>query len=323
MGSNPTPRTTIGTYGSYNLPLKHREVLAKYLNFLLSSKALKPCTIERKVRAIKSLLKHGVALTPESVISFLNKVDWSSGTKDLVLDAFKDYLRMIGLKVELPKIRVEDKLPFIPSENEIDTLINAARLKLMVFLRILKETAIRPIEAWRLKWTDIDYNNGSITITPAKYGKARRLKISKETLKLLMKLPRRNSYVFSPSGNPERFERELKHFARNFQKLRKRLAESCGNERLKLISFRTFRHWKATMEYLKFKDIMYVKELLGHRSIIHTTRYIHLAKTIMKTPSQWICKVARNSEEAKELIEAGFEYVCTTPEGVMLFRKPK
>jgi len=27
--------------------------------------------------------------------------------------------------------------------------------------------------------------------------------------------------------------------------------------------------------------------------------------------------------EVAKLIEAGFEYVCTTPEGVMLFRKRK
>jgi hypothetical protein len=36
-----------------------------------------------------------------------------------------------------------------------------------------------------------------------------------------------------------------------------------------------------------------------------------------------VCKVAHSAEEAKALIEAGFEYVTTTPEGLMLFRKPK
>ncbi|MEM2466620.1 MAG: hypothetical protein QXZ47_04925 [Candidatus Bathyarchaeia archaeon] len=61
---------------------------------------LKASTVERKVRALKSLLRHNVALNPESVISFLNSVNWSCGTKDLVLDAFKDYLRMEGLNAE-------------------------------------------------------------------------------------------------------------------------------------------------------------------------------------------------------------------------------
>jgi hypothetical protein len=32
---------------------------------------------------------------------------------------------------------------------------------------------------------------------------------------------------------------------------------------------------------------------------------------------------AKTTEEAKELVEAGFEYICTTPQDVMLFRKRK
>jgi hypothetical protein len=32
---------------------------------------------------------------------------------------------------------------------------------------------------------------------------------------------------------------------------------------------------------------------------------------------------AKTSNEAKELIESGFEYVCTTPDNIMLFRKRK
>ena len=320
MGSNPTPRTFIGTYGSYHFP--QEEVLARFISYLLGKGMLKPTTIERKVRALKSLLRHGVALNPESVISFLNSVSWSSGTKDLVLDSFKDYLRMEGLNIELPKVRVEEKLPFIPSESELEALITAARGKLTVFLKLLKETALRPIEAWRLKWSDIDFANCTVAVSPAKYGKARKLKISMETLNLLMKLPRKNSYVFSPSGKPERFEAELNHFTRNFEKIRRRIAERTANSRFKLISFKTFRHWKATMEYLKFKDIIYVKEFLGHKSIINTTRYIHLANAISRETSEWICKTAQTVEEAKQLIEQGFEYVCEM-EGKKLFRKPK
>ncbi|MEM3536810.1 MAG: site-specific integrase [Candidatus Bathyarchaeia archaeon] len=322
VGSNPTPRTLPEPTVLGSTPFERGEVLAKYLGFLLSSKSLKASTVERKVRALKSLLRHGVALNPESVISFLNTVNWSSGTKDLVLDAFKDYLRMEGLNVDLPKVRVEEKLPFIPSEGELESLIAATKGKTMVFLKLLKETALRPIEAWRLKWSDIDFSNAAITVSPAKYGKARKLKVSEETVKLLMNLPKKNSNVFSPSGNPEKFEQELNHFARNFGKIRRRLAERIGNERLKLISFRTFRHWKATTEYLKFRDIIYVKEFLGHKSITNTTRYIHLAKAITRQANEWICKTASNIEEAKQLIEQGFEYV-TEMDGIKLFRKPK
>jgi len=297
-------------------------VLGRFLAFLLSRKVLKASTVERKVRALKSLLRHGVALTAEAVVSFLNTVNWSCGTKDLVLDAFKDYLRMEGLNVDLPRVKAEEKLPFIPSEVELEALIAASRGKTAAFLRLLKETGLRPIEAWRLKWSDLDFANLTVTVTPAKFGRARRLKVSRETMDFLLRLPRVNAYVFSSSGKPERFEQELEHFTRNFQKVKRRLAERTGNPHFRLISLKTFRHWRATMMYLKTRDILYVKEFLGHRSLSSTMRYVHLANALTGGTGEWICKTAKTVEEAKSLIEQGFEYVCEM-DGVKLFRKPK
>jgi len=37
----------------------------------------------------------------------------------------------------------------------------------------------------------------------------------------------------------------------------------------------------------------------------------------------FISKVAKNAEDACKLAEAGFEYVCTTPESLLVFRKRK
>jgi hypothetical protein len=34
-------------------------------------------------------------------------------------------------------------------------------------------------------------------------------------------------------------------------------------------------------------------------------------------------RVARNAKGERALVEAGFEYVATTPDGLMLFRKTK
>jgi hypothetical protein len=59
---------------------------------------------------------------------------------------------------------------------------------------------------------------------------------------------------------------------------------------------------------------------LGHKNIKNTLRYIHL---ISFDKNEWICKATRTTEEAQKLVEADFQYVVTTPEGLMLFRKPK
>jgi len=48
------------------------------------------------------------------------------------------------------------------------------------------------------------------------------------------------------------------------------LAFKLGNPRLLKIGFHSFRHWKGTMEHHKTKDIIHVKELLGHKNIQNT-----------------------------------------------------
>lgn len=73
------------------------------------------------------------------------------------------------------------------------------------------------------------------------------------------------------------------------------------------------------MEYARTKGLLYVKELLGHRNIQSTLIYTQLVNF---DSEEFTCKVARNVEEAKGLIEAGFEYVCDFND-VKLFRKRK
>jgi len=52
-------------------------------------------------------------------------------------------------------------------------------------------------------------------------------------------------------------------------------------------------------------------------------KYIHLAQILFKeTNDDFTCRVAKNIEEAKQLIEVGFDFVHEF-NGVMLFRKRK
>ena len=87
---------------------------------------------------------------------------------------------------------------------------------------------------------------------------------------------------------------------------------------------RTIRPWKATIEYHKTKDILYVKNLLGHKKIENTEIYITLEKNIFGDPyhQEFHAKVVSTSEEIKALLEVGYEYVCEK-EGLLYFRKRK
>lgn len=114
-------------------------------------------------------------------------------------------------------------------------------------------------------------------------------------------------------------EKALDHFRRNFDKSRRKLAAKLQNPRLLKISFKTLRHFKATMEYSRTKDILYVKEMLGHKRIENTLVYTHLVNF---ESDEYTVKVATSLEECTALLEVGFEYV-TDFEGKKLFRKRK
>lgn len=75
------------------------------------------------------------------------------------------------------------------------------------------------------------------------------------------------------------------------------------------------------MEYHKTKDILYVKQLLGHRNIKNTLLYTQLVKFRVED-DEFVCKVAKTPTEVQELIENGFESICDM-EDLKFFKKRK
>lgn len=67
-----------------------------------------------------------------------------------------------------------------------------------------------------------------------------------------------------------------------------------------------------------------MKKVLGHKSILTTQRYVDIYPEIYGNiqPEDYICEIASKVEEAKKLVETGFEYVCEI-NGEQLFRKVK
>lgn len=90
------------------------------------------------------------------------------------------------------------------------------------------------------------------------------------------------------------------------------------------IHFHTFRHWKATIEYHRTKDIIQVQSMLGHKRINNTQLYITLEQAIFNEGDndEYTTRITKTIKGARALLEAGFEYV-TDMDGFKLFRKRK
>jgi integrase len=292
------------------------EASGKIVEFLwwLKKQGYAESTIKSRVKLLKRLVKLGANLfDPDSVKEVIAKQDtWNPGRKELAVEAYSSFLTMLGGAWNPPRYKRIPKLPFIPLESEIDQLIACFGSKMAALLQLLKETGIRLGEAVRIKWQDIDFQSGVIRITPEKGSNPRVLKLSGKLLQMLNNI-RRNAEtenVFPSKSCIEAY----------YYRKRKQIAAKLCNPRLLQISFHTFRHWKATMEYAKTKDILHVMKILGHKSIQNTLVYTQL---IDFKSDEYVCKTAENAREAAKLVEGGFEYVCTTPEGIMLFRKRK
>ena len=273
-------------------------------------------TIKMNASILRILHRRGADLyNPESVKEVIAKQSWSQNRRKNVINAYDLFAKFVGLKWQKPKCRPERKIPFIPTEQELDALIAASGKKLAALLQLLKETGMRVGEARRLRWIDIDFQRRVVIMNaPEKNGNPRIYNVSKTLINMLNALPRKSERIFGDSPNA---------LKASFYHKRKALAAKLKNPRLLRIGFHTFRHWKATMEYHKTKDILHVQRLLGHKNIENTMIYIDVERALFQTSNdEFHVRVAKSPEEIKALLEVGFEYVCEK-DGLLFFRKRK
>ena len=268
------------------------------------------------MKLLEILRKRGASLAdPESVKETIALQDhWSKGTKYQTVQAYSKFAKLNGIEWTAPKYRRARKKPFIPLEKELDALIASCGKKTATTLQLLKETAMRIGEALRLDWIDVDSERNCVTVNdPEKNGTSRQIEVSNKLLAMLNRLPKKNNKVFGGIT--------AKGASSNFYLQRKKAAFKLQNPRLKRITFHTFRHWKATMEYHKTKDILHVMRLLGHRDINTTLIYTHL---VSFKSDEYHVATAKTKKEKTQLLSEGwkFEFQDRT-DGLIYFAKRK
>jgi len=292
------------------------DINGKFIEFLmyLKKQGYAETTQRSYGLILKSLVKHKVDITnPEDVKQFIAKQECGSGRKWNIAKTYTLFLKMQGMMWQKPRYKPIEKFHFIPIENEIDALIGSCSKQVSCFLQVGKETAARRGEIYNLTWTDLDFVTKTIRITPEKGSKPRIFRMTDKLTTMIGRLKKTQNRIWSYTGTH--------NLDRSFRRQRKRAAYKLGNPRLEQITFHTLRRWKASIEYAKCKDSYYVQEFLGHKDSRSTERYIQRLRN--PNDENFICKTAKTDEDAKELIENGFEYILTTPNQLMLFKKLK
>jgi len=254
---------------------------------------------------------------PYEVKEFLSKVKWQNSTKHTAVIDYTGYLRFLGKTWNKPKYTPQEKIYFIPTEAELDTLIAASCKNLAALLQFLKETAVRIGEACKVEWTDLDYQNHTATINHPEKGSLPRLqRISDKLIAMINQLPKTQKPVFLATSSQQGIRK-------TFESMRARTAEKLQNPRLLKIHCHTFRHWKATTMMLKGTDSYFIRQLLGHKTATMTDRYINIVKSLLGNgDEQYICKCVEATDKIgiMRLIEDAYTK-ADEADGIHFYRK--
>jgi integrase len=266
-------------------------------------------------KSLTYISKHADLNQPEQVKQFIANLQTTNCYKRNLIIVYNKYCKYYQITWEMPHYKIDAKTIKIPTTAQIDRLIASSGRTLSIKLTISKETGLRPIELQNLKVKDIDLEQKTIYPTTAKNGTARKLKISNNlqaTLQNYININRLNP-------NDNLFKGTAERYGNHYRKMRNSLAKKLNDPTLKQVKLYHFRHYYATRLYEKTRDILYIKQQLGHASINNTLKYTQLTNI---NEDEWTSRTANNVKEDQELIDAGFEYV-TERDGTKLYRKRK
>lgn len=115
-----------------------------------------------------------------------------------------------------------------------------------------------------MKWTDLDFTMGVITITMSKSGKGRKIPMSGAVAEALGAVPRRGEFVFWNEETKDRLK-----------DVKGPWAAACSRAKITGVRLHDCRHTALSTMIRNGADIATVQKIAGHSSILMTSRYLH------------------------------------------------
>lgn len=263
----------------------------------------RPRSIECYARCLHDLARHSRRppdqLSADEVRAFLlhrRDVDGVSlSTQRIYTFAFRYfYGRFLGRKdiaESLPIPRVHQKLPEVPTREEVRQLLAAARCRRdHAFLSLAYATGLRVSELVALQVQHIDAESGLIRVVDGKGGKDRVVPLSPVLLDTLRRYwaevrPARPWLFAGHDGT-----RHLSIGAGQ-QVVRRTAARA---ELTRWISTHSLRHACATHMLEDGVDVRLVQQILGHENLLTTARYLRVCEERMRHAVGPLDRLAQN-----------------------------
>lgn len=222
---------------------------------------------------------HGLCCQKQCVMRFLierkNKSS-SSATTALVLNAINFFKRSILKHTDMLDIRFPRKaikMPTVLSRQEVHQLVGCiSNKKHKLLIALAYGAGLRVAEIVKIKIQDLDMHRGLLFVRQGKGSKDRLTMIPRQLAPALEEIVGVRDYMNwlfeSERGGPITVRTAQKVMADAMEK-------ACIQ---KPATFHSLRHSFATHLIENGTDIRYVQELLGHKSILTTQRYTHVAR---------------------------------------------
>lgn len=249
-------------------------------------------TQEAYLHAVRSLAKHYMRppdqISDQEVQDFVlylmneRRVAWSTCNQFIAGAKFfyHSTLGRTSLGLFLPPRKSEQRLPEILSAQELKRLFDSLKnLKHRTLLKTMYATGLRVSEAVQLKVGDIDPDRMTLRVDQGKGRKDRYAALSARLLEDLREYWRayRPAHWLFP-GQPS--ERPLPAGTAYTIYVRAKLAAGIK----KGGGIHALRHAFATHMLEAGVDLRTLQELLGHRSIATTQRYLHVTRKSLGAP---------------------------------------
>lgn len=199
---------------------------------------VKPATVNRELATLKSMLSKAI--------------EWGK-------------LKELPTKKVKPLKGVMKRLRYL-MPDELQTLISNCSDHLRPIIILLAHSGMRKGEALNLRWDQVDFEKGIITLTDTKNDQRRYVPMDETVKSTLKEMKKKSDYVF----NGKKPGRPLVWIELSFHNA----LEKSGIEDFKI---HDLRHTFASNLIMAGIDLVTVKELLGHKTIEMTLRYAHLA----------------------------------------------
>jgi integrase/recombinase XerC len=212
----------------------------------------------------------------------------SRATAQRRLAAIKAFFRHLEAVEGLPNPAValktpkaERRLPRVPAEREVLTLIEAdaekqapLALRDRAIVELLYSSGLRVSELAALNWQEIDARVGVVMVRSAKGNKDRVVPVGEPALAALRNWRAAAPAPVAPDGPVFVSRRGRRLTARSVEKLFERRAVRAGLEAS--VNPHALRHSFATHLLERGADLRSIQQMLGHASLSSTQRYTHV-----------------------------------------------